>query len=82
MNTCTCNYKLTGVHIPCLLKISKHSETKSASTADSLTMCVKTVGVTDKTSKWQVKKRTPKVLSLFLLQNASVSQTKKDMNGS
>ena len=38
---------------------------------------VKTVGVTGKISKWQLEKRAPKVLSSFLLQNASISQTQK-----
>ncbi len=52
--------------------------TKSANTTQSLiSMCWKTVGMTGKISKWQLEKKAPKVLSSFLLQNASVSQTQK-----
>ncbi len=78
--------KCTGVRIPCLLtalfRLRTAKQNQQTQSHNLQPRVVKTVGLTGKISKWQLEQRTPKVLSSFLLQNASVSQTQKDRSTS
>ncbi len=69
------------MHIPRLAHwfFLTNSKTKSASTAQSLTMCCVTAGVTGKISKWVPEKPAPKALKSFLQVFTGARWTSKEV---